>query len=369
MNCQSRLSVAPMSAERHPLRRRLASQSKAGVACHSRAGRALTELALIAVVPCFSLLILTLMDGDLRQGLLARPNADYRPYNVVYGLIPTDEGTVASLHSQGQVRFWNLATSAVLGEIQSDLSELRFGAYSRKQRLLALGSAMGGLEIWDVTRPHRPIASSVDPSQVVTCCQFTPDGSLLVCADELGSLSLWEPLSLRRLQVVQSSTPSETVRSLAISEDGTQALTGLRNGCVQLWDLQQRAPGPAFQIARAAILPDSSIESVAFLPGGTEFIAAVRAEGAIVCQVKTGAWVRRCAEPLDNIRSAALSADSSRFVVGSDLGRLSVWEVSTGRQVKELEQQSAIIRALACDERANRIVSGDWSGSVHIHQQ
>lgn len=371
MNRQSPSSVFRTSCDRDAIaltpntRRGLC---RAGLARRqSRSGRALTELVLIVMVPCFCLLMWAVFDADFRQSLLAAPQRDAQSFNMVYGLIPIENGTVASLHGQGQIRFWDLGTAAVLGDIQSELVEVRFGAYSKRQRLLAVGSAMGGIEVWDIDHPEQPLARIVDRKRVVMCCQFSPDGNLLICGGDRGALSVWDSRTLQQLDVIVPPGPSAATRSLAISKDGKRALTGLRNGTAQLWDLEKRVSHPSFQVTQKSSLPESTVESIEFLPGDKEFIVATRAEGVIVCNLDSGECVRRCARPLDNIRSGALSPDSSRFVAGNEQGQVAVWDVNSGRLIKEMQQRSAVVRAVICDARATCIVSGDWTGSVQVH--
>lgn len=312
----------------------------------------------------------TLFDAEMRKSLLAAPNNDHMTaINPVFGFVRTDSGTVVSLHSQGQLRFWDLGRSVALGDMQSDISELRCGAYSPRHHLLAVGSAMGKLEVRDLDHPEATVTSQVSDLHEVATCQFTPDGSLLVSAGEGNQISFWEPRTLKRVHIAELTGPDESVRSLHVSDDGIRFLAGTHNGQVLVWDLQARREIRKIRVTRATTRPDASVEAVALLAGNKEFVAATRRDGIAVWNVATGECIRKFDQPLVDIRSGALSEDGEHFIAGNDQGQLGVWHVPTGELVKAVQQRPTIVRAVICDDHGRKVMTGDWSGHVQWHSR
>lgn len=131
----------------------------------SRAGRAFTEVVLIVLVPCFCLMMWAIFDSELKKSLLAGPTKDHLlTVNPVYDAVTMENDSVLTVQGQGQLRIWDLKKSVMLGEMQSHLSEVRCADYTSEQRLLAVGSAMGKLEIWDLEHPETPL------SLTTRCC-------------------------------------------------------------------------------------------------------------------------------------------------------------------------------------------------------
>lgn len=333
-----------------------------------RQGRALTEVILIVLVPCFCLFCWALLDSEMRKSLLAAPSSDPETaINPVFAFVKAEPETVVSVYSQGQLRFWDLTNSAALGDMQSELTELRCGAYSPKQRLLAVGSAMGKLEVRDLDHPETPVTSRVSDLQEVAACQFTPDGNLLISAGEGRLICFWEPRTLNRVHAAELGNEGDSVRSLVMSDDGQFFLAGTHNGQVQVWDVNERKMIRKFRVTQAWMRPEASVEAVALLPGDKEFVAATRKDGVAVWDAETGKCIRKFNQPLVDIRSGVLSEDGSHFIAGNDQGQMAVWNVATGQLIKLVQQRPVIVRSVACDEHGSMVMTGNWSGHIQWH--
>lgn len=357
-----------VSPQSHRLSSRGQSTASIAASPKCRSGRALTEVVLIVLVPCFCLFCWTLFDSEVRKSLLAAPaNDQTTPINPVFGFVKTEKGTVVSLHSQGQLRFWDLTRSVALGDMQSEIAEIRCGAYSPQQRLLAVGSAMGKLEVWHLDHPETSITSQVPALREVACCQFTPDGTMLISAGEGRCISFWEPRSLKRVHVAEVADGNDSVRDLDISDDGHYFVIGTHNGEVEVWDLPERKLIRRVRVTQAKMRPEAAVDEVAWLPGNKEFIAATRTEGIGVWNVETGERIRAFDKTLPGIRSGALSDDSKYFIAGGDGGQVGIWEVKTGLRIKSVQQRPSIVRAVTTDDTGSLVLAGHWTGQIQWH--
>ncbi|MDB5336122.1 MAG: serine/threonine protein kinase with repeat [Planctomycetaceae bacterium] len=336
----------------------------------SRSGRAFTEVLLIVLVPCFSLMIWALCDSELKKSLLAGPNKDnLLSVNPVYDAVNMENDTVLTVQGQGQLRIWDLKKSVMLGEMQSHLSEVRCADYSPEQRLLAVGSAMGKLEIWDLEHPEMPVLSDDPTLQEVADCLFTPDGKVLLTSGEDGKLVLWNPRTLERLDALVSPDAPESIRSLNISADGNLVIGGTHSGLVQIWDLEQRKLLRTHRVAIQSRRPEAAVETVAFVGDGTNFVSATRNDGVAIWNIKTGACVLRFTGNVLGLRSGLLSHDGSTFTAGSEQGQIVIWDVATGNRIAAPLSRSSIIRSLACSADGKTLLSGDWNGRVQFQHE
>lgn len=373
MFCQYRLPRHIATSPEHELRcsrghsnaGQLRAANRGG---NSRSGRAITEIVLIILVPGLCLIGWALFDNDLKNSLLAAPHSDTAlAFNPVYDIVPIEPGVFVSMHSQGQLRFWDKAQTSGMGDIQSHLPEVRCGTYSAEQRLLAVGSAMGQIEVWDLDNLDHPVQSTTHEKTEVMSCAFTPDGSLLISGDDEGRISIWEPRTLNRLHKLAAADTTDAIRVIVVSDDGRLLLAGTRVGTVHVWDLQERKLVRIVRASRTSICPDSCIEFLALLPGNREFLAATHEEGVAVWNLETGVCVRRFADPHLEVRSGAISADRSSFFAGGKRGQVHEWDIATGQHVNSIQQGDSTVRSLGCDLEGLGVACGNWDGRVHWH--
>lgn len=333
----------------------------------SRAGRAFTEVVLIVLVPCFCLMMWAIFDSELKKSLLAGPTKDHLlTVNPVYDAVTMENDSVLTVQGQGQLRIWDLKKSVMLGEMQSHLSEVRCADYTSEQRLLAVGSAMGKLEIWDLEHPETPVVTDDPLLHEVSDCLFVPGGKILLTSGEDGKIVLWNPRTLEQVDTLISSETQESVRSLGISRDGKQVIAGTHSGLVQIWDLESRKMLRTHRVAAQYQRPEAAVETVGFLADGINFISATRNDGVAIWSSETGACIRHFSGSVKGLRSGILSSDETRFVAGSEDGVVVTWDVATGDRIGVPVVQGAIVRSLACSTDGQTLLSGDWNGRVQF---
>lgn len=334
-----------------------------------RRGRILTEVVLIVLIPCLCLGACCLCDSDLRKSLLSKPSGV--PPRLAYPIMDAvriDQDRALTVQTQGQMRLWSFNQSAQLAETQSYITDVDCVAYSAEQRLLAVGSMSGQLEIWDLDRADPPKVADAPDLGCVSECQFTPDGRTLLTADQLGQIILWDSRTLARRGTWQSPTPVEQYRSLAVSSDGKLVLAGTSTATVQVWDLEK---GQHLR-SHAVMVPlrdhNASINSVTFLSGDREFIAASANEGVGIWNVETGACVRQFEGVFTALKGGAFSADGRRFTAGTLDGQVVTWDTVTGDRIGAVRQFPTTVKCLLYSADGSSLLTGDWHGEVQFHR-
>ncbi len=185
---------------------------------------------------------------------------------------------------------------------------------------LRLRDAASGDERWVVPRAH--------PDQVATLC-FSPDGTRLASAGA-GPARVWDSRSGERL--LELKGPAGHTRAVSWSPDGSLLATGGDDGQVRLW----AATGPDRGAQRRALSPNSGpVFSLGFSPDGRWLATSGRQ--VKLWDVRTGEPVRARTGPRSDARVLAFSPDGRLLATaGDDHLFVRLWDVFTGRQVREL---------------------------------
>jgi WD40 repeat protein len=241
-------------------------------------------------------------------------------------------------------------------------------------------NAVTGREVCQLDHDGR-YAFFVNPNQIITlgrqnkvCRWRFPDGTLLSASNFRGCLTTGAQSQVRDLAIYVTKT-SPTVFDLssrrdvwtlptksntfcvAISNDGTLAVTGESSGVARLWSVSSRKE--IRQISRfktyvqaCAISPDKSLALVASWDKTTRLV-----------NLNTGSQVRshsRTNSPM----SATFSPDGRLYAVGCQ-GRILIWETETGSEVASISaHRNKYIESLSFSADGSRLLSGGADGTV-----
>lgn len=335
---------------------------------------AIMEIGLCIIVPCVAFLVWVLCDTEIQMTLLSSSKGDISvPINRIVEMIPISADTVLSVETHGRIRFWNISDGRSFGENQSRLSHVSSAAYSPHDRLLAIGSITGKLEVWDLDHPDEPIAESMIDQFDIETCKFTPDGRYLCSAGSTREIRIWEPRTLTLVYTLKHGADTVPIRRLEITRDSRYLLAGDKRGNLLIWDLQNYTLVRMLNVGghsapSAGDIVHAMIEAIMLLPNGEEFVVVTRTEGISVWNISSGICTRRWHGGTAALHSACLSADGQRIFAGNHLGEIWTWEAATGRCLKSTAPHSTVVRSLACNRDGTVVISGDYRGAITCTQ-
>ena len=286
-----------------------------------------------------------------------------------YQIAPTAEARTSLLEATG-----GPPVTRLLGPAGAELNAV---AYSPDHTLLALGSANGTIQLWDVGGPGSPAALgpplAIPPPGSVTSLAFSGDGRILIAGSTGTTVTEWglaNPARPARLAVLRS-TAAESVKSVASSPDG-QVVAATSGDRVYVWNTAstQRTAGPAASLdtgtrraAAVAVSPD----------GGT--LAAVTSAGQVLLwRLRAGAGPEAVgtlqppgsAQALDAV---AYSPDGRILAVAGNAGQVWLWTLAPGQRPvprhTALTGSTGFIYALAFSPDGRSIAAGSGDSNAY----
>ena len=222
-------------------------------------------------------------------------------------------------------------------------------------RSAAATTARCGCGTWPPasSRPSSPATTALVRSVAVTA-----DGTRAVSGGHDGTVRVWD-LATGQQQAALTGHDG-VVWSVAVTADGTRAVSGGDDGTVRVWDLatgQQQA---------ALTGHDGAVWSVAVTADGTRAVSGGDDGTVRVWDLATGQQQAALTGHDGAVRSVAVTADGTRAVSGGDDGTVRVWDLATGQQQAALTGHDGAVRSVAVTADGARAVSGGGDGTVRV---
>ena len=271
-----------------------------------------------------------------------------------------------------------------------------------------LGSPPAQESFRQPTTPPRTFRGHDAP---VNSVALSPDGRRAVTAGSDGMVRLWDLQTGQELRQMRGH--ADRINAVALSPDGRRALSGGKDGIVRLWDLETGKDLRALKAHRGWIFglafspdgrhalscgadwqsqsPDNSVRlwdletgdeirrldghtdatlSVAFSPDG-QFAASAGFDQTVrIWDLETGDLVRRLDHP-SRVYSVVFAPDGQHVLSGCgavgdrdgwvddpESGVIRLWNVETGRVVREFRGHSGCVASLAISTDGRSVVSG-----------
>ena len=192
----------------------------------------------------------------------------------------------------------------------------------------------------------------------VTSVALSPDGSRAVSGSHDNTLRVWDLHSGECLATLQGHTRG--VLSVALTPDGSRAVSGSGDHTLRVWDLHS---GQCLATLQGHT---SIVYSVALSPDGSRAVSGSHDKSLRVWDLITGQCLATLEGHSDWVISVALSPDGSRVVSGSRDRTLRLWNLLSGQCIATLQGHTGWITSVALSPDGSHVVSGSWDKTLRV---
>jgi WD40 repeat protein len=275
-----------------------------------------------------------------------------------------DGKLLASGSADTTIKLWHVETGHLLRTFEGHLASVESVVFSPDGKLLASGSSDTTIRLWEVATGR--LERTLPNGGALHSISFSPNGKWLAGGTDDGII-LWDVVRAKKLHTLGEL--GSDVRSVSFSHDGRWLVSGSGHGTVKMWDAET---GKVLQTFKGH---DRSIESVSFSPDAK--LVASGGWGAVIklWDVLTGKEIRRfrgeisstlSASQLDAVKSVTFSPDG-KLLAGAGLDRIiGFWNVSTGKLLRQSEQQDYNLSSIAFSPNGRFLVSGSSDATIKL---
>jgi WD40 repeat protein len=296
--------------------------------------------------------------------------------------------------SDGSVRVWDLAAGREQAILTGHSGWVRSVAITPDGKRAVSGGEDRSLRIWDLAA-GREQATLTGHTRQLFSVAVTPDGTRAVTGSDDGSVRIWDltadreqaapagreqsvPASALAASVADASAapapadgeqaaaadrqPAAVRRpadlngwtfSVAITPDGTRAVSGNDDGTVRIWDLTTgRVQATLTGHTRPAW-------SVAITPDGSRAVSGSSDGTVRVWNLANGGVQATLTGHTRPVWSVAVTPDGRRAVSGSSDGTVRIWDLAAEREQASLTSDDRQVFAVAITPDGTRVVSGN----------
>jgi WD40 repeat protein len=253
-----------------------------------------------------------------------------------------DGRTVVSGHDDGSVRFWDVRTQRLIGDIPAHPQAVSAVAFNPAGDRVATAGEDRVVRVWDADS-HKPLAELISHTDRIPALTWNADGSLLVSAGWDTSARVWRP-DTSPDPVVLLNSHADQVLLAAFSPDGKLLATADSDNDIHLWS--NAAAAKARFVLRGH---EDEIRAMAFSRDGTKLATAGADRQIHVWDCTDG---RLLAGPNPSGRhDLAVVGGPTPLLASTGAARFRLWAIATGDPVPPHDDGPAHAVAASADGR------------------
>ncbi len=288
----------------------------------------------------------------------------------------------------GKATIWNLKT----GEREQQLSQGQYVhavAYDKSGERLAAGSSDGSVHIYRAADGEL-IAKLDGHADAVLSVRFSPDGRWLLTSGYDNTARLWNLATGKTDQILRGH--SWWVWAAEFSPDGEQIVTAAQDGKAMVW----RRSTAADRRRDASVRPQDFVKHTEFVKHrGPVYAAKFAPDGIAVATAgydgrvllwnvgsTQGVDVARRLDGLPDpaanymefvghrgpVRAVAFAPDGKTLATGGQDNVINVWDVSTGKSLKQLRGHASHVRSCSYSPDGELLLSAGRDARIKLWQ-
>ncbi len=201
-------------------------------------------------------------------------------------------------------------------------------SFSPDGKLIAV-QTKGTVDFWDTHSGEKTTTLRLEYKAIEAPIAFSPDGKKIACAGPDGAISLRE---IATGKMVASFARSRFGHALAFSWDGAALAATHSDESIRVWDVRTGKPVQSAVGLEVGFYPIS----VAISPDGRTVVTGAAHPAVWLWNVSTGRLIREV--PLADAENTgvAIFSPDARFAAGVVRGSINVWDISSGKCLHRL---------------------------------
>ena len=187
-------------------------------------------------------------------------------------------------------------------------------------------------------------------SSMVLCAAISPDGRHAVTTSADGTARLWDVAS--GVEIRRFEGAGLWAKSIAFSPDGRQVLTGCQDGVVRMWATQT---GELVRRLEGHSLP---VNSVVFSHDGRKMLSGSSDSTVRLWDRYTGAEIRQFTGHSQSVFSVAFSQDDAYVLSGGQDKTARLWSTATGTEISRFSGHENWVTSVAFSPDGRQVLTG-----------
>lgn len=269
-----------------------------------------------------------------------------------------DGKTLASGHSDGNIRFWSVDTDELLRTFMGHASGGENVAFHPNGKTLASSGRLDGtLRIWDADT-GKMIHTLTGHTGWIHNFSFSPDGKMLASASHDETIRIWDGTTGEHLYTLTGHTGA--VYSVSFHPNGRTIASVSEDSTLRIWDATTGA------FLRTLTRHTGWVESVSFSPDGRTLASGSRDEMVRIWDVDTSELLHTLTGHTGYVSSVAFRPDGQVLASGSADNSIRFWDAATGDHLRTLTGHVGPINSVAFNPDGRTLASGSADGTVRI---
>lgn len=281
--------------------------------------------------------------------------------NVVMSVAFSPDGKyILSAGEDRIIKLWETATGQLVRTFSGHSKMVTSVVFSPDGKNVLSASWDRSVRLWDV-ETGREVKSFKGHTAIVTSVAFSPDGRHVLSASSDTTIKLWDMGSGKEMRTLAGH--QGPVVAAIFTPDGKQVVSAGNDkwGLVslRLWDLETG------RNAFTREMKGTRIVTMALLPEGKRVLHDYTRTRIDCLDLGTGKS-RRVISHQKGVNAIAASLDGKLAISGDITGLVKVFDVSTGKTIKDYRKDSIEIWSIAYSPDGRYVLSGGRDGTLNL---
>lgn len=205
----------------------------------------------------------------------------------------------------------------------------------------------------------RFLERSLDNVGSVNAIALSPDGKTLVSAS-FGTIRMWNLKTGGLVRTLNGVHSKKSVKSLAVSPDGSIFASGGDDNNLILWDLKTGRRILTISAHKAAV------NAIAFSSDGNTLATGSEDKTVRLWNAKTGSRLRTLAGHAGGVNAIALSRDGKTLASGSEDKTVRLWNLDTGEVRRIITGHGGAVNAVDFSPNGQLVASASNDNTIRL---